>query len=98
MNNQIGKEVIVRADKAGVFFGTLVAKNGSEVQLSSCRKLFYWSGANTVEDLAEKGVTKPKDCKFTVVCDEVTINNYIQILTCTENAAINIKAVPVWEI
>jgi hypothetical protein len=35
MINLIGKEVIVRADKAGVFFGTLIAKDGSEVELKN---------------------------------------------------------------
>ncbi len=29
MENQIGKKVIVRADRAGVFFGTLTKKEGS---------------------------------------------------------------------
>lgn len=31
MSNFIGKKVIIRADRAGVFFGTLKEKNGSEV-------------------------------------------------------------------
>ena len=35
----IGKKVIIRADRAGVFFGTLKEKNGNEVTLSDCRIL-----------------------------------------------------------
>lgn len=58
MENQIGKKVIVRAEKAGVFFGTLAKKEGSEVQLYNARKLYYWSGAAAVEQLAVDGVNK----------------------------------------
>ena len=98
MENQIGKKVIVRADKAGVFFGTLVAKNGLEVQLTKARKLYYWSGANAVEQIALEGVKDPSKCKFTVENDEIVISNYIQINTCTEKAIKNIEKIPVWKI
>lgn len=37
MNNFIGKKVIVRGDRSGVFFGTLAAKDGQEVKLEKCR-------------------------------------------------------------
>lgn len=97
MENQIGKKVIVRADRAGVFFGILTKKEGSEVQLSNARKLYYWSGAAAVEQLAVDGVSNARDCKFTVVNEEITINNYIQILTCTEKAITNLKNVKEWK-
>lgn len=97
MKNQIGKKVIVRADKAGVFFGTLIAKNGLEVQLTNVRKLYYWSGANAIEQIANEGVKFPNDCKFTVANKEATISNYIQIITCTKEAVINIENVPTWK-
>lgn len=96
MENLLNKKVIVRADKAGVFFGTLAAKNGLEVTLHNARKLYYWSGANSVEDLALKGTTNPDRCQFTVYNAESTISNYIQIIPCTEKAIKNIEAVKVW--
>lgn len=97
MKNQIGKKVIVRADKAGVFFGTLVGKNDLEVQLENFRKLYYWSGANAIEQIALEGVKNPENCQFTVVNKEVTISNYIQIITCTDAAITNIESVFVWK-
>lgn len=97
MANQLGKKVIVRADKSGVFFGTLSAKNGSEVQLTKVRKLFYWSGANAIEQIALEGVKNPENCKFTVECGEITINNYLQIIPCTEKAIENINSVHIWK-
>jgi hypothetical protein len=98
INNQIGKKVIVRADKAGIFYGTLVAKNDSELQLNKVRKLYYWSGANAVEQIAHEGVKNPDNCKFTVIVDEITVSNYIQILTCTPKAIENIENVKEWKI
>lgn len=97
LNSQIGKKVIVRADKAGVFFGTLIAKNNLEIQLENVQKLYYWSGANAVEQIAMEGVKNPENCKFTVVVKELTISNYIQILSCTDKAIKNLENVPLWK-
>ena len=33
VSNTLNKKVIIRGDKSGVFFGTLVAKEGTEVKL-----------------------------------------------------------------
>ena len=87
----------MRANRAGVFYGTLTAKEGSEVQLTNARKLYYWSGANAIEEIALIGVNNPNNCKFTVVNSEITINNWIQINPCTEEAINNIENVAEWK-
>jgi hypothetical protein len=97
MKNLIGKKVIVRADRAGVFYGTLTAKEGSEVTLENARKLYYWTGANAIEEIALSGVKKASNCKFTVVNKEITINNWIQINPCTDSAIDNIESVVEWK-
>lgn len=97
MENLIGKKVIVRADKAGVFYGTLTAKEGLEVQLSNARKLYYWSGANAIEEIALSGVKNSNNCKFTVINSEITVSNYIQINLCTKEAIKNIENIPEWK-
>lgn len=99
MNTNKENYVIVRADKAGVFFGQLVKKEGSEVTLNNCRKLYYWKNACAVEQLALDGVREDtkNDCKFTVVVDNVTINNYTQIIPCSEKAVANLKSVVEWK-
>ncbi len=94
----LGKKVIVRADRAGVFFGTLTEKEGSEVTLTNARKLFYWNGAAAVEQIAVDGVNKQNDCKFTVVVEEITILNVSQIILCTEVAITNIENVKEWKL
>lgn len=91
--------VIVRADRAGVFFGNLVSKEGSEVTLNECRKLFYWDGAAAIEQIALDGISPEnvKDCKFTVTVENATILGVIQILPCTEKAVKSIQSVTVWK-
>ena len=97
MKTQIGKRVIVRSDRAGVFYGTLTAKKGDEVQVTNARKLHYWDGAASSEQLAVDGVSKPLNCRFTVYVEELTIMQVIQINTCTEKAIKNIENVEIWK-
>ena len=91
------KFVIVRADRAGVFFGKLVNKEGSEVTLNECRKLYYWEGAAAVEQLAIDGVTEPQKCKFTITVENAVILGVIQIIPCTEKAIESLKNVSEWK-
>ena len=91
------EKVIIRADRAGVFFGTLEDKNGNEVRLSDCRRLWYWSGAASISEIALSGVTRPHDCKFSVAVPSITILGVIEIIPCSEEAVKNIEAVPVWK-
>lgn len=94
----IKKHVIIRADRAGVFFGVLESKNGSEVELSNCRKLHYWDGAAAVQQLALDGVSKPENCRFTVIVPNITILGVIEIIPCSEKSIISLNAVPIWKI
>lgn len=96
MDKFIGKYVIVRSNMAGVFFGILKQKEGQELTLEKARKFYYFSGANTVEDLADKGALNPKNCKLTVEVDQIVISEYVQILPCTEEAIKQIKSIEVW--
>lgn len=93
----INKKVIIRADRAGVFFGTLKEKNGSEVVLTDCRRLWYWDGAASISQLAVDGTTRADNCKFTVTVPETTILGVIEIIPCTDKAIKSIEGVGVWK-
>lgn len=95
--NHTGKQVIIRADRAGVFFGTLAEKEGTEVTLTNCRRLWYWDGAASISEIAVSGVTRPRECKFSVPVEEITVTGVIEIIPCTQQAIDNINAVPVWK-
>jgi hypothetical protein len=91
------KKVIVRADRAGVFFGELVKRTGSEVKLKNCRRIWYWNGASSISQLALEGTKKPNDCKFTVIVPEIEILGVIEIIPCTVEAIKSIESVHVWK-
>jgi len=93
----IGRYAIVRGDRSGVFAGILAKKEGREVTLNKCRRLWYWDGAASISQLAKDGTTKPNDCKFTVSVDEILIIDTIEIIPCTENAQSNIEGVKIWK-
>lgn len=95
--NNIGKKVIVRGDRSGVFFGTLAERNGREVRLTNCRRLWYWDGAASNFQLAAEGVKRPENCKFTVTIEDIEILDAIEILPCTEKAVKNIEEVASWK-
>ena len=90
------KYVIVRTYSAGVFAGTLVSRDGKEVQLANARRLWYWAGAASLSQLAVSGTSKPRDCKFPVAVPSVTLTEAIEILDVTPEAETSIKDVPVW--
>jgi hypothetical protein len=93
----IGKKVIVRGDRSGVFFGTLKEKECREVVLTNCRRLWYWEGAASLSQLAAEGTTNPGGCKFTMKVDEIGILDAIEIIPCTEKAINSIEKVVVWK-
>lgn len=98
----IGKKVICRSDRAGVFFGTLneVESVGDKytVELTECRRIWYWSGAASLSQLASEGVKAANSCKFTVVVNEIVIAGVIEIIPCSDEAVQNINSVSVWKI
>jgi len=91
------KKVIVRSAQAGVFYGEIKERNGQEVTMTNARCLWYWDGAASLMQLAKEGVTNPRECKFTVAVDEVTILNVCEILPCTAEAIQCIDNVRVWK-
>ena len=94
---ELNKKVIIRADRAGVFFGTITRKDGNEVELKDCRRLWYWDGACSISELAVNGTVAPKQCKFSVTVPEITVLGVVEIIHCTGAAVKSIEAVPVWK-
>lgn len=93
----IGKYVVVRGDRSGVFAGVLAEQDGSKVVLRNCRRLWYWAGAASISQIAMNGVKSPRSCKFTVTVDSIAILDAIEIIPTTADAENSIKAVPEWK-
>ena len=90
------KYVIVRTYSAGVFAGNLISRKGQEVVLANARRLWYWSGAASLSQLATSGTSKPKDCKFPEEVARIELMQAIEILDVTAAAEASIKGVAVW--
>jgi len=89
-------KVIVRTQSAGVFYGTLSARSGSELTLKNARRIWYWKGAASLSEMAMKGVSRPAECKFPMAVAEIMLIGVIEILGTTEEAQKSIEGVPVW--
>lgn len=91
------KKVIIRGDRSGVFFGELESRNGREVKLRNCRRLWYWDGACSISELAVNGTSRPENCKFTVVVDSIEILDAIEVIECTSASIKSIESVSEWK-
>lgn len=89
--------VIIRTYSAGVHAGYLKNRNGKEVELINARRLWYWSGAASLSELAVKGVKNPSDCKFPCEVSTIVLTEAIEVIQCTEVARLSIKDVSEWE-
>lgn len=95
--NNIGKYVIVRGESSGVFAGTLADRDGREVQLTDCRRIWFWDGAASISQFSIDGTSRPENCKFPAPVGEITILDAIEIIPCTDKAEASIKAVREWK-
>lgn len=94
----IGSYCVVRGDRSGVFAGVVQNVDGQTVQMEDVRRLWYWSGAASISQIAKDGVKFPHDCKFTVVVDHLLLTDAIEIIPATEEAEECISEVPEWRI
>ena len=90
------KYVIVRTYSAGVFAGELESRKGREVVLRNARRLWYWSGAASLSELATRGTSNPSQCKFPCPVDRVELLEAIEILDVTPAARKSIESVIIW--
>ena len=89
--------VIVRTYSAGVFAGNFHSRLNGSVILQNARRLWKWSGAASLSQLAMEGVKDPDNCMFPCEVDSIELLQPIEIITCTEKAKNSIKSVKIWE-
>lgn len=88
---------LVRTYSAGVFAGYLKERNGQEVTLLNARRIWYWTGAASLSQLAVDGTSSPSTCKFPAEVSKVELTQAIEILEVTEKAQKSLQSVPVWK-
>ena len=100
-NSEGLKAVLIRSYAVGVHFGYLkkeeFTSSGKVVTLINTRRVWYWDGAASLSQMALEGVTKPDNCKFSVILPENEIVNVVETIPLTEKACNNLYQVKIWE-
>lgn len=93
---------IIRSYAAGVFSGYVKEQksdiNGVNVVLINSRRIWYWSGACSLSQIAIEGSKNINDCKISMVVPEQFIANVIEIIPMTKEAVKNIMGAKIWKI
>lgn len=94
------KYVMVRTYAMGVFAGELGSESTETLKvLYNARRIWYWSGAASLSQLATTGTSDPKNCKFPCEVSKVELTSPqgFEVLDVTDKARESISGVPVWE-
>lgn len=93
------KFYILRAEKAGVFLAKIESIENGNALVNSFRRLYYWSGALDVSQIAAHGVSNPGACKFSVQMgegDRSLICSLVELHPASQAAIESIKSVKEW--
>jgi hypothetical protein len=88
---------IVRGRHSGVYAGYVKERRGTEATLLLARRLWFWSGAASLSELARYGVANPEKCKFPCTVNEIEITDVVEVIPATEIAFESIEGVPEWK-
>lgn len=92
---------VVRSYGAGVFCGYVKDQkadvNGVNVTLINSRRIWYWSGACSLSQIAVEGSKTINDCKIAMVVPEQFVANVIEIIPMSEKAKNNIEGAAIWK-
>lgn len=86
----VGQKVLVRTYSAGVHFGTLVSRSGTECQLTDARRIWRWRGANSLHEAALRGIDKAYS-RISEPVAEITLTEAIEVIPVTDDAATNLS-------
>lgn len=91
--------VLVRCESAGVFYGTMISHDlpSATATLHNARRVWYWSGAASLSQLAVDGTAKPKECKFPVAVPVITVAKVIEVISMTQKALDSLNSVNIWK-
>lgn len=81
----IGRQCIVRTYSAGVHFGEVVDREGTEVLLKNARRIHYWTGAFTLNAVALNGAGEGTHLSDFV--PEILLTEAIEVIPCSESGA-----------
>lgn len=84
------KIVLVRTQSAGVHVGTVKSFVGAMVTLENARRVWRWRGANTLNELANKGADESWS-RISEPVPTITLTQAIEVIPCSDVAAANLQ-------
>jgi hypothetical protein len=84
-----GQFVVVRTYSAGVHVGTIARRGPHTLVLRDARRVWRWSGANTLHEMSLRGVSDASRISEPVA--EITLADWIEVIPCTETARTNLS-------
>lgn len=92
------QKYIIRCDLAGVFYGEIVERRGSEADLANVRRIHGWDGACSLSQLAMEGCKKTGgNNRHSMVVPAMTVLGVIEVIPVSAEARENLDAMPVWK-
>lgn len=91
----IGKAIIARIDKAGVFHGILDYKDADITRMTDVRRIYYWQGPLSVTDMACNGINSGK-VTLPAAAVEFETKNVVELVLASDEATARIKAIKPW--
>jgi hypothetical protein len=89
--------VIVRCRDAGVHAGEYVKHSGREVVLKNARRIWYWDGAASLNQIAVSGCTRPENCKIAMPVEQMTLLEACEIIVCSKAGESFLREVVEWK-
>lgn len=83
--------VVVRTYGAGVHVGRLASQKGQEVTLTDARRLWRWRGANTLHEVAAKGVSTTEYTRISEPVPTITLLSALEVLPVSTAAAASLS-------
>ena len=92
-DNIIGKFCVIRTYSAGVHTGVVeaVSADGKIVTLRDARRIWRWKGANTLNEIALRGVHMTEHTRISEPVAHLTLTECIEIIPATDEACTNLE-------
>ena len=84
----IGEFCIVRTYSAGVHCGILEECNGTAVLLKDARRIWHWSGAFTLNEMAVNGCAE--NSRISQPVDQILLTQAIEVIPCSPKSKTNL--------
>ena len=93
----IGKKIIARIERAGVFHGVLDYKDAEITRMTHVRRIYYWQGALSVTDMAVNGISAASKVTVPASVVEFDTPQVVELIECSNEASQVIENITPWK-